>query len=241
MKPLLKFIEQTVRQSEIKRMSETAYNHQSTQQRQSANHHSDLESTFSWLDKKDNVLIHSAHHEPRDGIVQVVGLHRRYKPFGINVVCEFGNGFVSYMSLKYNHSMPDKDIVLYDSMIYACPYEGSEPPRTVNLRSVDTTVSLPVSAYGGSAAAKMGQLVVCVKPMSRNYSNTYQLKEFIEVNRLLGADLIVLYPNDVTPPVTAILSMYKIDLKYFPIPSCLSDLSYGMSCPVTAFDCTLRW
>jgi len=56
---------------------------------------------------------------------------------------------------------------------------------------------------------KNKQLLVCVKPMVHNYTDSYQLKEFIEMNRILGAHKVALYLYEVSPKLKPLLGGYQ--------------------------------
>uniref|UniRef100_A0A8D9AU23 Glycosyltransferase family 92 protein n=1 Tax=Cacopsylla melanoneura TaxID=428564 RepID=A0A8D9AU23_9HEMI len=53
------------------------------------------------------------------------------------------------------------------------------------------------------------RMVVCVKPLHFTYDKVLQLLEFLELNKLLGADHVNFYINSVSPAVQCILNQYK--------------------------------
>ena len=113
---------------------------------QSHTHH-DLQSQFSWLEQK-RLLVYSAHLDPRDHRVLIVGFQHRFKPLGIDILCNFNNGVTSEMIEAYNHSARQpREGLLYNSIMWACPYRRADPPHAVTLQSAETSVSLRISNY----------------------------------------------------------------------------------------------
>ena len=74
-----------------------------------------------------------------------------------------------------------------------------------DVRAPAPTNALKVVTSPGPEGRKVDNFTVCMKPVVLNYSRAYEVVEFIEMNRLLGASKFQVYVTDPAPNVLKVL------------------------------------
>ena len=74
------------------------------------------------------------------------------------------------------------------------------------------------------------QFTVCLMPLNFNYSRSYELVEWIELNRILGAERFTIYVHSSADNVERILSYYKehglVEVIRWPLPVSNDEVHY---------------
>ena len=85
---------------------------------------------------------------------------------------------------------------------------------------------------------------VCVPPIFGNFDTVSGLVEFVEVNRVLGAEIFQLYNESVGPRATACLREYVrrgiVDVQPWTLPSDIADVIYYRGQILAINDCLYR-
>jgi len=198
-------------------------------------------SEFQWLHKDKTVLIYSAHFDNRDGKIKIVGFKHRFKLSTSDielVLCRYPDKSVVPMTTLYNVSvLQPRPHLQFNTWIWSCSWTGESPPTSLSLvtqsqRVLVSRVNVTYYLFP-EGTQKSKQPVVCVKPMVNNYSDAYQLIEFIESSRLWGVGKIVLYPQSIYKPVILpVLEKYRkegyIDVHWWTPPVPMESLhAYG--------------
>lgn len=172
---------------------------------------------FQWLYNDTTTLLYSAHYDNRDSVIKIVGFKHRFhiSKYEQLVLCQYPDKSIVPMTTLYNVSViTPRPGLEYNSWIWVCSWQGSAPPTHLTLTTQSQQVLLPriniTHHTFPDGAEKIKQPLICVKPMVNNYSDAYQLREFIEMSRLSGTSKIVLYPYSINETVIRpILEQYR--------------------------------
>jgi len=124
---------------------------------------------------------------------------------------------MSYFSV--NNHLLNRCILIYYMFVYfrytATTFECSVPfarqPSYVSM--VKTSCSLPLNLlHVHSTTPTSGyknNFTVCLLPLNYNYSRAFEIVEWIELNRLIGADKFVVYNYSSAPNIAIVLEHYS--------------------------------
>lgn len=172
---------------------------------------------FHWLYNDTTTMIYSAHYDGRDKVIKIIGFRHRFTAsvYGQRVLCRYPDGSLEPMTDLHNVSvMAPRPGLEYNTWIWICKWKNQAPPAYLSLTTQSKQVLIDAINITyhifGEGAERVKQPVLCVKPMVKNYSDEYQLREFLEISRLWGVNKIVLYPYSIDEPVIRpILNEYE--------------------------------
>ena len=101
----------------------------------------------------------------------------------------------------------------YSAALFECPLIRKDPPEYITLmlqneRRSDPTYVIPVTS-SEVVSTYSRRFTVCLMPLNNNYSNSFQLVEWIELNRLLGAERFTVYNYSSAENVKTVLEYYQ--------------------------------
>ena len=105
-------------------------------------------------------------------------------------------------------------------MYIKCPISSSSKPYAVSVstESCHTPTNLLKVIY----TEKTSNFTVCVTPFNFRYSRAYELVEWIEMNRMLGADYFTFYNHSTGRNVESVLKLYAdkglVNVVQWPLP-----------------------
>ena len=162
--------------------------------------------SFQWL-YHNSVLVYSAHYEHSTSLIKIVGFkHRQNHVTDLGVRCVYPDNTSEPMKFLYNVSViTPRPGLLYNTFVWKCKWKSEQlPPHHIKLadRQGQILANMSVTYHTwADGPDKSRLLLLCVKPIVKNYSDAYQLQEFIEMSRLMGAGKVVLYPQSIHEPV----------------------------------------
>lgn len=156
---------------------------------------------FKFLDHEETLLVYSAHYDPRVHLIKIVGFKSKVSiATDVSVSCRYEDGSKCPMRDLHNVSLIEyRPKILYDTWVWVCDCINERPPSTVTLVSEHNSIPLRIRNYEPGKTSN--DAMICVRPLTSNYNDSYQLKEFIEVNRALGVEKIALYLNSINSAV----------------------------------------
>ncbi|XP_052818756.1 uncharacterized protein LOC128244744 [Mya arenaria] len=194
-------------------------------------------SSGTWIEvgSDNNMFIFSAFYVEKDKHVIIVGAKER----GITrATCQHwhvstdGQMVMEESPLSIKKSLAEGHGKQYASYLFKCSPPGGKMPRFVSVVKSNCTVppkillvkpTRPAGSYGR-------QFTVCLMPLNLNYSRAYELVEWIELNRLLGADKFMIYNESSAPNVNKVLNYYAkrdiVDVIQWPIPLDNREIHY---------------
>lgn len=171
--------------------------------------------TFQWL-YHESVLVYSAHYDHMTNLVKIVGFkHRMSNMSDLGVKCLYPDGSSEPMQFLYNVSViTPRPGLLYNTFIWKCKWRKGVPPpssMTLDKESGESLLNMSVTYHTWpEGPEKVKQPLLCVKPIVKSYGDSYQLREFIEMSRLMGAGKVVLYPQSINESlIRSILDEYQ--------------------------------
>lgn len=183
-----------------------------------------------WLDVSNDksVYVYSAYYIRKRQSVYVIGL----KPYGtINMICQlwFRHRDVILQTSQARVRLPDilqKKRHRYVPTIFVCPLKSTDMPFYVSLVSVRSTKPSAILCVNNASEPTTYQrlFTVCLSPLY-NDVNPLALVEWVEINRILGAEKFLVYNHSATSSVDRVLNYYvKLNLMeivqwQFPFPA----------------------
>nr|KAG5712761.1 hypothetical protein BaRGS_029816 [Batillaria attramentaria] len=184
--------------------------------------------TFLTVDGATQSYVFSAILDRQEKLVRVIGLALNSRSTYDGVRCHlwYENGTEGLVVVMGEGILlPESKSRKYSASYVQCHLPDLREPYAVSVTSRDCsqqpTNVLPVikSPPGGYSS----NFTVCVKPINFYYSRAYELVEFIELNRMLGADKLVFYIFSVGPNAESVLRWYEtvgiVELVDWKLPS----------------------
>lgn len=101
----------------------------------------------------------------------------------------------------------------YSATFFECPLQRSKQPMYISMVINDGLCDGPTNVIPVTSANPLlpyaRRFTVCLTPLNNNYSRIHEIVEWIELNRLLGADKFVIYNYSSAANVEAVLNFYE--------------------------------
>lgn len=167
---------------------------------------------WSAVDLGKEAYVFSAYLNEQTRDVVVIGARTRY----ISVdYCQFWyelNSTHVYMeeSSATTSMLPEGRGLRYTAALFRCKCPSSKVPTYISLvtRSCETPLN-PIKINSIKPATSERTFTACLMPLNFNYSRDFELIEWIELNRILGAEKFVVYNYSSADNVKRVLKYYS--------------------------------
>ncbi|KAL4224748.1 hypothetical protein ACF0H5_015445 [Mactra antiquata] len=169
----------------------------------------------TWLpvDKEGTAYVFSAYYVLSKNKIVIIGTKTAASS---TVVCTlwYRGADNSYSSVEVKTGqtkLPEGREMRYSTYLFTCDLKGREIPDFISVVSTDCYRPYHVmylrSVITSEEPKRM--FTVCLSPLNKNYSNQYQLIEWIEMNRIYGAKKFVIYNHSSNSEVGKVLDFYS--------------------------------
>ncbi|XP_060567227.1 uncharacterized protein LOC132726005 [Ruditapes philippinarum] len=168
----------------------------------------------SWraVDEKKNAFVFSAYIVDQSGTIKVVGA----STFRIaKIFCQYwfvmpaNDTIIMHEKPANIHVLPESHGEKYSGAIFICP---GIPTNTHYISLVTSQCKVPLhllKVKNGIVPQKyQRKFTVCLRPLHFRYGRAYELVEWIEFNKMLGAEKIVVYNYSIAMNIDQVLSNY---------------------------------
>lgn len=139
----------------------------------------------------------------------------------IGAICHATLNSPIYCQLRYRNSsmvavkgsskpLPEGQGFKYKVGLFHCRLPDNRVPDTVSVTPSPNMTSLNLLRVKSHVISERDRksFAVCASPLFGEYNNTFELIQWIELNRILGAELILFYPYSTTKSVDRVLKFY---------------------------------
>ena len=165
--------------------------------------------------------VYSAYYDVRDAhrpLVRVVGVTKTKR--SDKVLCRMyhkaQNASTKVINVQATINIIRENWNLkYSACFVICPLLSPKIPTSVSIiaGSASATNQLPVnnvlSGGTGTQPVNSSDIGICVKPIHFHYNKTFEILEFIELNKILGVNRFTFYNHTMSPEVSCLLEHYK--------------------------------
>ncbi|XP_045194656.2 uncharacterized protein LOC123550291 isoform X2 [Mercenaria mercenaria] len=108
-------------------------------------------------------------------------------------------------------TLPEGRSLRYTSTIFECGLGTSRMPSYISVvtKSCETPLNILRVKNVSKPEGYKNRFAVCLSPLYFNYSRAYELVEWIELNRILGAEKFVIYNISTSINVNQVLAYYS--------------------------------
>ncbi|XP_060567215.1 uncharacterized protein LOC132726001 [Ruditapes philippinarum] len=168
----------------------------------------------SWrrVDEKKNAFVFSAYIVEQSGKIKVVGASTRSIA---KIFCQYwhlmpaNDTIIMHEKPANIHVLPESHGKKYSGSVFICP---GVPSNTHYISLVTSQCKVPLhllKVKNGRAPQKyQRKFTVCLKPLHFRYGRAYELVEWIEFNKMLGAEKIVVYNYSIAMNTDQVLNNY---------------------------------
>lgn len=97
----------------------------------------------------------------------------------------------------------------YDGAIYKCPWNHTVLTHvSITTNQCDTPLHLLPVVNASSGKPLQRRFTVCLKPLHFRYGRAFELIEWIELNKLIGAEKVIVYNYSIADNVDQVLRYY---------------------------------
>ncbi|KAL4234716.1 hypothetical protein ACF0H5_006358 [Mactra antiquata] len=172
---------------------------------------SDVESSWSSVDNTRRVFVYSAYHV-QNKIVVIAAKTSVVKRVFCQLWYQRNNTdgfFLSQISATAT-TLPESHGYRYASSFIDCPIDSDKVPEYVSI--VTEKCQDPKHFLRVQSAVKPHnherKFTVCLPPLNLNYSKAYEFVEWVELNRILGAEKFLIYKHCVAKNIEQVLDYY---------------------------------
>ncbi|XP_060579920.1 uncharacterized protein LOC132736735 [Ruditapes philippinarum] len=170
--------------------------------------------TWQPVNQARTAYVFSAYLDDERHVVIIIGAMTKDRVPYICQLWTFGEDGVSLkkdISYPRAHIPPEHHDKRYAMTLFECPYRSAKYPAYVSLisNSCETPLNLiHIEETKVSRDYKM-TFTVCLSPLNFHYRRAYELVEWIELNRILGAEKFIIYNHSSASNVKDVLEYYS--------------------------------
>lgn len=176
--------------------------------------HSMKEETWQRIDSNKTMYIFSAYYVERKKRIFIIGAKPRHK---VHFICQLWKSVKEKELLLLSEtrgeiSAPQEGFgQKYTSTIFSCPLDSSNIPSHVSLvtKECERPKNLLIVQNASKTADYERRFTVCLSPLNFRYGRAYELVEWIELNKILGADYFVIYNYSSAENVKQVIDYYS--------------------------------
>ncbi|XP_041375172.1 uncharacterized protein LOC121388038 [Gigantopelta aegis] len=165
--------------------------------------------SFQMVNAKTDLYVFSAFYDDvgQPAILRIIGLNVRYGSG--SVLCQaWFEGRPNSLSVITGsvQRLPEDHGLRYGAVYIKCPLRDGQKPYAVSV--VKDSCQEPINLLKVIYSERSANFTVCVTPFNFRYSRAYELVEWIEMNRMLGADYFTFYNHSTGVNVDSVLKLY---------------------------------
>ncbi|XP_045193716.2 uncharacterized protein LOC123549585 isoform X2 [Mercenaria mercenaria] len=171
----------------------------------------------SWraADKNNQSYVFSAYVLRKKRQIVIVGITQEGSS---KYYCQIWNQNFGRQNMKMEEepakvvTLPEGRSLRYNAVLFQCMLPQSvELPTHVSLvsRSCETPMNLLDIQYVRSPYVDKHRFTVCLSPLNFRYNRDYEIIEWVELNRILGADKFIIYNYSSAINVARVLDYYS--------------------------------